>query len=94
MVTLKKAAKKLEEAGLIKRVSRPNRSNLCFINVALLQVQAESVKAIEEETRKAEQAGEISPFAVPMLDDASDSGPDDDSSDDEVLYAAATGGSR
>jgi DNA-binding MarR family transcriptional regulator len=65
-VTLKRAAKRLEEAKLIKRVVRANRSNCFFVNVALLQDQAAEVKAAEAEAKKLETDDE-SPFEQPMV---------------------------
>jgi DNA-binding MarR family transcriptional regulator len=65
-VTLKRAAKRLEDAGLIKRVVRQNRSNAFFLNISLLQDQAAAVKAADEEAKKAAFEDEGSPFAQPM----------------------------
>lgn len=66
-ITLKRAAKRLEDAGLIKRVQRQNRSNLFFLNVALLQQQAAAVK--EAELMDKEEV-EAAPFADPMIPEA------------------------
>ncbi|MGI4827759.1 MAG: hypothetical protein ACRYFU_06165 [Janthinobacterium lividum] len=68
-VTLKRAAKRLEDRNLIKRVVRQNRSCLFYLNVALLQEQAEAVKAAEEASRQAVEEDE-SPFEMPTLDES------------------------
>ena len=44
-MTLKRAAKKLEDGKLIKRSVRSNHSNVWWVNVALLEEQAAEVKA-------------------------------------------------
>lgn len=72
-MTLKKAARRLEEAKLIKRVVRPNRSNRFFINVPLLQQQAsERLASFKKEDNLADE----NPFGSPVDDN-------DDSHDDE-----------
>ena len=68
-VTLKRAAKRLEDRNLIKRAVRQNRSCLFYLNVALLQEQAEAVKAAQEAAKLA--AADESPFEMPTVDDAS-----------------------
>jgi DNA-binding MarR family transcriptional regulator len=67
-VTLKRAAKRLEDAKLIKRTVRPNRSNCFYLNVALLQQQAAAVKAADDAARNVR--GDESPFGEPILDEA------------------------
>src|SRR5580698_5020947 len=66
-VTLKRAARRLEQAELIKRSIRANRSNLFFLNVPKLQEQ--KAKA-EKEGAKAAAFDEVSPFGEPSIDDA------------------------
>lgn len=68
--TLKRAAKRLEDAGLIKRVVRTNRSNHFFINVPLLQEQAAQVKAGDASKIQTGEGIEASPFEAPALEDA------------------------
>jgi DNA-binding MarR family transcriptional regulator len=75
-VTLKRAAKKLEDANLIKRTIRPNRSNCFYINVPLLQQQAAAVKAAED-AAKGTSGDEGSPFGDPVLTDSSKADFDD-----------------
>ena len=75
--TLKRAAKRLEDQQLIKRVVRANRSNVFYLNVALLQQQAADVKAAEKVRKLAESGQDESPFAdVTMVadDDVDDEG--------------------
>jgi hypothetical protein len=77
MVTLKRAAKRLEEAKLIKRVVRANRSNCFYVNASLLQDQAAQVRAAEDEAKRTKTDDE-SPFEQPIIGDQ-----DDDQGDDE-----------
>jgi DNA-binding MarR family transcriptional regulator len=65
-VTLKRAAKKLEDSKLIRRQVRRNRSNIFFLNVALLQEQARDVKAAKEKVRVAD-IEEIDFFPQPAV---------------------------
>ena len=64
--TLKRAAKKLEDGGLIKRVIRANRSNRFFLNVKLLQEQAVRVRANE---RQDQVVPDECPFDAPAAPD-------------------------
>jgi DNA-binding MarR family transcriptional regulator len=84
--TLKRAAKRLEDADLIKRVVRPNRSNCFYLNVALLQVQAAAVKEAEEAAKLVAEEDDESPFGDPVIDDARarDVANQDSHGDDEV----------
>jgi|GEM_PF-3688827 len=68
-VTLQRAAKRLEEAGLIKRVVRANRSNHFYINVALLQDQAAKAKAEDAAKRASDDVFDDSSFERPVMDD-------------------------
>jgi DNA-binding MarR family transcriptional regulator len=83
-MTLKRAAKKLEEAKLIKRVVRPNRSTLFFLNISLLQELAEESRKADDERKRAEEAKTSaafeteSPFPEPDIDENSCSDDDDD----------------
>jgi hypothetical protein len=77
-VTLKRAAKRLEDTKLIKRVIRQNRSNSFFLNIPLLQEQAQAVEAAEEDAKKAAYDDE-SPFDQPTNVSAGDA--DDDGGD-------------
>ena len=78
--TLKRAAKRLEEKGLIKRIVRANRSNVFYVNVSLLQQQAAEVKAAEEEAKEAAFDPDVSPFEDPSIpEDYADMEYDDDS---------------
>jgi DNA-binding transcriptional regulator YhcF (GntR family) len=74
-ITLKRAAKRLEDSKLIRRVKRANRSNTFFINAALLQQQAAVVKAAEEAAKKHDEVE--SPFEEPLAVDHEVSGEDD-----------------
>jgi len=71
--TLRRAAKALEDANLIRRQRRKTRSNIFFVNVALIQK-----RALEEaEARSAAlEAGGNSPFDPPAFDGRSDEGTD------------------
>jgi hypothetical protein len=73
-VTLQRAARRLEDAGLIKRTIRANRSNLFFLNIPKLIEQADSVK--KAEARDADPCE--SPFEQPTLDDTEDDNNGDD----------------
>ena len=78
-VTLKRAAKRLEDAKLIKRLIRQNRSNTFYLNIPLLQQQVAAIKD-EEEAKKAANDDE-SPFAQPAnvsRDDENDNDVDND----------------
>lgn len=68
-VTLQRAARRLEDAGLIKRTVRANRSNLFFLNIPKLVEQAEAEKKAETQDTDPYQ----SPFEQPVLD-AADAG--------------------
>jgi hypothetical protein len=70
-VTLRRAAKRLESARLIRRVVRANRSNCFLLNVPLLQEQAAEAKAAEDAAK--EQEDVESPFGDPILNDHADS---------------------
>jgi hypothetical protein len=65
-VTLKRAAKLLEDDGIIRRVVRANRSNCFFLNIALLQEQAAAVKAADDEAKCVAMGAHESPFADPI----------------------------
>ena len=69
-VTLKRAAKRLEDAGLLKRVVRANRSNCFFLNVELLQQQAAAIKEAEDAAKNNDDLE--SPFAQPVIDGQDD----------------------
>lgn len=58
-ITLKRAAQKLEDANLIKRQTRANRSNKWFINVPLILQQA---KANRDADKAAAEIDFTSPF--------------------------------
>jgi hypothetical protein len=60
--TLKRAAHSLEESKLIKRGTRQNRSNLFWINTALLQKQAAAIKAAAVKAKADELAAVPTPF--------------------------------
>jgi DNA-binding MarR family transcriptional regulator len=60
--TLKRAAHSLEESKLIKRGTRQNRSNLFWINTALLQKQAAAIKAAEVKAKVDDLAAIPQPF--------------------------------
>jgi DNA-binding MarR family transcriptional regulator len=83
-MTLKRAAKKLEEAQLIKRVVRPNRSTLFFLNISLLQKLAEESRKADDERKRAEEAKKLaainieSPFPEPVIDNNCPSDDDGD----------------
>ena len=62
--TLQRAAKKLEAAGLIQRLIRPNSSNRFFLNVARLQQQAAEIKAAEAMAKAASPESMESPFGT------------------------------
>lgn len=81
-ITLKRAAKTLEDAKLIRRVVRANRSNCFFINVALLQEQAAEVKATDE-AEKLASASDESPFDEPVQPEAPSNDRDVDDGEDE-----------
>jgi hypothetical protein len=71
IVTLKKAARALEEAGYISRAIRPHRSNKFFINMGKILAEAEVNRQADAEIRavnKVAQAEE-SPFAAPVVND-------------------------
>ena len=85
-VTLKRAAKRLEDAKLIKRAIRQNRSNTFYLNIPLLQEQAVAVKAAEEAAKKADHHDDDSPFAQPVTVTAND---DDDEDDDGFIRGGA-----
>ena len=71
-VTLKAAAADLEEANLVKRVTRRNRSNIFFLNIAKLEEQADAVRKAEAEARVKRAAEEENPFGVPDFEDGTD----------------------
>jgi hypothetical protein len=58
---VRRAAQALEAKNLIKRMERPNSTNLFFVNVALLAAQAEEALA-QDKKKKQEDAGIESPF--------------------------------
>jgi DNA-binding MarR family transcriptional regulator len=72
IVTLKRAAQKLEEAGYISRVVRPNHSNKFFINMRKIQDEALTNRAADHEAREARKVIEAdeAPFELPTTDDA------------------------
>jgi DNA-binding MarR family transcriptional regulator len=70
VTTLKRAAKRLEDAELIKRVVRPNRSNCFYLNVPLLQEQAAAIKAAEDAAKLVVEEDDEAPFGDPVIDDA------------------------
>ena len=76
-VTLKRAAAKLEDAKLIHRVVRKNRSNRWYINVALLQQQANAVMA----AKKAEDDAEECIFDAPETGNKTEADDGDDAMD-------------
>lgn len=88
-VTLKRAAQGLEEAGIIKRSLRRNRSNRFYINVDLLErLATENREADKAELERDEQDEEKgSPFAAPApeLEPDQDQQPEDECEEDEVL---------
>lgn len=61
--TLKRAAASLENAGLVKRIVRKNRSNRFFIIVSKLQEQAKAQKEAKE-AAKQEATDEEFPLGV------------------------------
>lgn len=75
-VTLKRAAKRLEDAGLLRRRVRKNRSNLFFVNVTKLIEQAE---AMREANRKSKSENWESPFEF-SLEETNESHLEDDDS--------------
>jgi DNA-binding MarR family transcriptional regulator len=90
IVTLKKAARGLEEAGYISRTIRPHRSNKFFINMGKIVAEAEANREAEAEARAARKIvqGEESPFAAPVLNDTpeTEDAPDtDDESADSYI---------
>lgn len=64
-VTLKRAAAKLESAEVIKRVTRPNRANIWFLNVAAILSQAAATRTAEKAI--ADNDDFKSPFGDPVL---------------------------
>lgn len=93
-VTLKRAAKKLEDAKLIKRVVRRNRSNCFYINAALLQEQAAAVKSADEAAKNVIEDVDEAPFADPILKETVDENAADHDTEDYDVMAAITGGAR
>jgi DNA-binding MarR family transcriptional regulator len=84
-ITLKRAAAALIKAGIIKRHVRPNRSNMWFINVSLLQEQAAAREAEREERKRASQVDDESapfPEPKPVSRKAADEEYEDNDSDD------------
>jgi hypothetical protein len=85
-ITLKRAAAGLIKAGIIRRHVRPNRSNMWYINVALLQEQAEARKAERKERQKRLQADdESAPFPEPKP--VSRKAVDEEYEDSEDIFA-------
>jgi DNA-binding MarR family transcriptional regulator len=62
--TLKAAAAALEKKNLVKRVVRPNHSNLWYINVKLLHETAEKNRAAD---KRAKNNYDDCPFEAPVL---------------------------
>ena len=62
VATLKRAAKALEQAGIIRKVVRPNRSCVFFLNIKLLMEQAAAAKAAEDEAKQSSLTAFTSPF--------------------------------
>lgn len=54
VATVKRAARKLEAAGVIKRFKRTNRSNIFWINVAALMESADANIAVDKERKERE----------------------------------------
>jgi hypothetical protein len=52
VVTLKRAAGELESAGLIKRFTRVNKSNVFLLNIALILEQARKMKEEKAEKKR------------------------------------------
>lgn len=71
-ITLRRAAKRLEDAKLIKRVCRDKRSNLFFLNVPLLAQQAEANRAAGKAKQKA-KLDLTNPFGDVLLDESPES---------------------
>jgi hypothetical protein len=72
---LKRAAASLEAAKLIKRVVRQNHSNLFYLNVALIQEQAEHQRDADKAAREAAQFDPTSEHL--RCQASSDKSPDD-----------------
>jgi DNA-binding transcriptional MocR family regulator len=87
-VTLKRAAKHLEDAKLISRVVRANRSNRFFINVPLLQQQVAEVK-VADDAAKNQEPDVDSPFDQPVISEA-----EAETDEDELASWNVTGGAR
>ena len=64
MTTVKRAARELTKKGLISRVVRPNRSNLWYVNVKLLQEAAGSKRSARADDKAAKQS---CPFEPPVI---------------------------
>jgi DNA-binding transcriptional MocR family regulator len=71
VVTLKRAAARLEAAGYISRTIRPNHSNLFYLNMGKLKAEAAVVRAADAEAKKAKLQAELvaAPFPFPDEDD-------------------------
>ena len=52
IISLKRAAAALEKAGKIRRRTRQNKSNIFFLNIALLQEEAAAQKAADQAERE------------------------------------------
>ena len=73
-MTLKRAAKRLEDRKIIKRVIRRNHSNMLFINVALLQEQAAAANAPAVEETCPFEDPDLNNEIKPVEDDDAETG--------------------